>query len=90
MYYNGGNTQVFSYQYDNKVNFYALLKGLAPEEPEYNNLNNVTLSSTQINGSKYDVSYNYTYNSKNLPTKFVTSTHKNTPLVYEITYWDCN
>jgi YD repeat-containing protein len=90
MYYNGGNTQLFSYAYDNKVNFYTLLKGLIPESPEYSNLNNVTLSSTQINGSKYDITYSYTYNAKNLPTKSVASAPNNTSLVSEISYLDCN
>lgn len=84
------NVQINTYQYDDKKSYLNLIQSGFPEEPNYQNMNNIIAfdfkrNGTSISGAKYE----YVYNSKGLPTKstIISPNSSNSTSVFE--YTDC-
>lgn len=84
------NIQITTYQYDDKKSHYSLVNTAFPEEPSYQNTNNILAFDFKRNGISTSTSkYEYVYNSKGLPTKstIISPNSSNSTTVFE--YTDC-
>ena len=82
--------QITTYQYDDKKSHLNLIQSGFPEEPNYQNMNNVLTFDFKRNGiSAFSSKYEYVYNSKGLPTKYtvIGQNLNNSTAIFE--YIDC-
>lgn len=84
------NVQLTTYQYDDKKNYYNLMQTAFPEEPSYQNINNVLFFDYKRNGvSTISSKYEYVYNLKGLPTKSTAIPKNSSSSIATLEYIDC-
>ncbi len=84
------NVYITTYQYDDKKSYYSLIQSAFPEEPIYQNINNLVVFDYKRNGvPTSNTTYEYVYNSKGLPTKYTILPQNSSSSVFNLEYTDC-